>query len=140
MRKFLLIAAAVGGIGIAVVGIAPIAQAQGMMGGYGGGGPGSMMGGYGPGSMAPGYGGGYGPGYAMPQGYGPGSHHHHGLNLSVDDVKAYLQRMIRNPNLKVGDVEEKDADTITADVVTKDNSLVRRFDVNRHSGFFQPEQ
>ena len=142
MRKFLLIAAVVGGIGIAVVGIAPVAQAQGMMGGYGGGdGPGTMMGGYGPGSMmGPGYGGGYGPGYAMPQGYGPGSYHHHGLNLSVDDVKAYLQRMIRNPNLKVGDVEEKDADTITADVVTKDNSLVRRFDVNRHSGFFQPEQ
>lgn len=95
----------------------PAAQAQGMMGGYGQD---------------------YGPGYGM---MGPGYYHNQGnLNLSVDDVKTYLQRRIDNSNLKVGDVKEKDADTITADVVTKDNSLVRRFDFNRHSGFYQPER
>ncbi len=127
---------------------------------YGGGyHQGQMMGpGYGPGyrggyhqgqmmgsGYGPGYGGGYHQGQMMGSGYGRGpgygSYHSQGdLQLSVDDVKAYLARMIRNPNLKVGDVKEKDDDTITADVVTKDNSLVRRFEVNRHSGFYQPEQ
>jgi hypothetical protein len=63
------------------------------------------------------------------------------LNLAVDQVKEYLERMIRNPNLKVGDVKEKDADTIVAEIVTKQgNSLVQRLDFNRHTGFVQPEQ
>ncbi len=49
--------------------------------------------------------------------------------------------MIRNPNLQVGDVKEKDADTIVAEVVTKQgNALVQRLDFNRHNGFVQPEQ
>ncbi len=115
----------------------------GMMGGgYGPGygmGPG-MMGGYGPGAMmGPGYGRGYGPGM---MGYGPGYYGNRGdLNLTTDQVKSYLAQMIRNPNLKVGDVKEKDADTITAEIVTKDkDALVQRLDFNRHSGFVQPEQ
>ena len=134
----------------------------GMMGG-GYGGPGWMMGGYGPGYGMMG-GGGYGPGYGMMggSGYGPGGMHGWGgggygmgpgmmygwgygnegnLNLTVDQVKTYLQRMIRNPNLKVGDVKEKDADTIVAEIVTKQgNSLVQKLDFNRRSGFVQPEQ
>jgi hypothetical protein len=128
----------------------------GMMGG--GYGPGMMGGGYGPGwgmmgggygpqwGMMGGYGrGGYGPGYGMMGGYGPG----YGpgaqgdLKLTTDKVKSYLERMIAvqgNPHLKVGDVKEKDADTITADIVTKDkDALVQRFDVNRHTGFYRPE-
>ena len=114
----------------------------GMMGGYG---PGNMMGpgygpgwggGYGPGMMR-GWGGGYGPG--MMYGYGPGNQGN--LNLSVDQVKSYFEQMIRNPNLKLGDVKEKDADTIVAEIVTKQgNALVQRVDVNRHNGFMQPEQ
>jgi putative membrane protein len=57
------------------------------------------------------------------------------LNLSTDDVKNCLERTIRNPNLKVGDVKEKDADTITADIVTKDkDGLVQSLSFNRHSG------
>ena len=49
--------------------------------------------------------------------------------------------MIRNPNLKVGDVKEKDADTIVAEIVTKQgDSLVQRLDFNRHNGYVQPEQ
>jgi hypothetical protein len=56
-------------------------------------------------------------------------------------VKTYLQQMIRNPNLTVGDVKEKDVDSIAADVVTKQgNQLVQRLDFNRHNGFVQPEQ
>lgn len=107
----------------------PGMMGPGMMGGYYGQG-------YGPGMMQ-GYGQGYGPGMMGPGAYGRQGN----LNLSTDDVKNYLERWIAvqgNPRLKVGDVKEKDADTIEADVVTKDNSLVQRFIVNRHTGFYQP--
>jgi hypothetical protein len=119
--------------------------------GPGGYGPG-MMGGYGQGGMmGPGYGGGYGPGpgmmgpgygRGMMGGYGPGFYSQQGnLNLSANDVKSFMERMIRNPNLKVGNVTEKDADTITAEIVTKDkDALVQRLQFNRHNGYFQPEQ
>ena len=120
----------------------------GMMGqGYGQGyGPGMMGGqGYGPGMMGPGYGPGmmgqgYGPGPGM-MGGGRGYYQSQGnLNLSADDVKQFLAQTIRNPNLKVGDVKEKDADTIVADILTKDkDGLVRRFQFNRHNGFYQAE-
>ena len=127
----------------------------GMMGGYGwGGGPGDGQGwGGGPGMMGygggPGWGGGYGHGWmhgwrgghgpGMMYGYGPGNQGD--LKLTVDQVKSHFEQMIRNPNLKVGDVKEKDADTIVAEIVTKQgNSLVQRVDVNRHNGFMQPEQ
>ena len=119
----------------------------GMMGGYGPGygmtggyGPGYMMGsGYGPGYMMRGYGG-YGP--RMMGGYGPGYYGNQGdMKLTTDQVKQYLEQTIRNPNLKVGDVKEKNADTIVADIVTKDkDALVQRLDFNRHNGFIQPEQ
>ena len=133
----------------------------GMMGGYGPGymmGPGygyGMMGGYGPGwmmgpGMMGGYGGGYGPGYMMRGyggGYGPGMMGYGGyygnqgdMKLTTDQVKNYLEQMIRNPNLKVGDVKEKNADTIVAEIVTKDkDALVQRLDFNRHNGYVQPE-
>jgi hypothetical protein len=144
---------------IAAAGLAGPAQAQpyGMMGGYG---PGYMMGpGYGPGWMMRGYYGGYGPGMmgygpgymmrgyggygpGMMYGYRPGYYGNQGdMKLTTDQVKNYLQQMIRNPNLKVGEVKEKDADTIVADIVTKDkDALVQRLDFNRHNGFIQPEQ
>jgi hypothetical protein len=87
--------------------------------------------------MMRGYGGGYGPG--MMYGYGPGNQGD--MNLTADQVKNYLTQMIRNPNLTVGDVKEKDADTIVAEIVTKQgNALVQRLDFNRHNGFVQPEQ
>ena len=119
----------------------------GMMGGYGPGygmGPG-MMGGYGPGygpGMMGGYGPGYGRGYMMGPGYGPGYGAGYGrdLNLTTDNVKAYLEQMIRNPNLKVGEVKEQGSDEITATIVTKDkDALVQKLIVNRHTGFFHPE-
>jgi hypothetical protein len=37
-------------------------------------------------------------------------------------------------------VKEKDADTVEINIVTKDNSLVQRFVVNRHNGYFQPSE
>ena len=82
--------------------------------------------------MMQGYGRGYGPGYGT---RGEGNQP---LNLTTDDVKNRVERWLKwrdNPRLKVGDVKEKDADSITADVVTKDNSLVERFIFDRHTGF-----
>ncbi len=108
-----------------------------------GAGPGNGQG-YGPGYHMRGWGGGYGPG--MMQGYGPrnGPAYNRGdaqgdqtLNLTTDDVKARMERWLAvrgNARLKVGEVKEKDADSITADIVTKDNSVVERFIFNRHTG------
>ncbi len=94
------------------------------------GGWGMMGGGYGPGMM------GYGcPGYDRSAAQG-----NQNLNLTTDDVKNRVERWLAwrgNPRLKLGEVKEKDADTITADVVTKDNSLVERFVVDRHTGFIR---
>ena len=102
-----------------------------------------MRGGYGPGMMGSN---GYGPG--MMQGYGPGYDRrgdvqgNQTLNLSTDDVKGRMERWLNwrgNARLKVGEVKEKDADTITADVVTKDNSLVQRLIIDRHTGVYRED-
>ncbi len=161
MRKILVVAAAAAVVVVIVVaGVRTLAQPYGygpgwMMGpgygqGWGGGqgyGPGMMGwgGGNGPGWMMRGYGGGYGGGYGMGPGmmygYGQSNANQADLNLTADQVKQYLGQMIRNPNLKVGDVKEKDADTIVAEIVTKQgNALVQKLDFNRHNGFVQPEQ
>lgn len=116
----------------------------GMMGGYGMG-PG-MMGGYG---MGPGMMGGYGIGGMMgarnqacdPDGSVPnfGFRRNAGaLNLSVEDVKDYIESRIAwsgNPNLKTGDIKQRDDNTITATIVTQNNSLVSEFAFDRHTGF-----
>jgi hypothetical protein len=120
-------------------------------------GPGYHMrgwgGGYGPGMMQ-GYGPGYGPGMMQGYRYGPGYHRsdvqgnradvqgNQTLNLSIDDVKSRMERWLAsrdNPRLKLGEVKEKDADSITAEIVTKDNSVVERFTVDRHTGFTRPD-
>ena len=65
-----------------------------------------------------------------------GSHVEPVMNLSVDDVRTYLgERLghLGNKRLKLGDIKSDDA-TITADIVTADNSLVQRLKVDRHTG------
>ncbi len=116
-------------------GYGPGGMGPGMMYGYG-------QGGYGPGGMGPGmmYGyGGYGPGAG---GYGPPQQAN--LNLTVDQVKNNMERWVRssgNPHIKVGNVAAKDADTITAEIVTTDkDALVQRYEINRHSGFMEPTE
>ncbi|HUS52488.1 MAG TPA: hypothetical protein VMY41_00580 [Thermohalobaculum sp.] len=62
-------------------------------------------------------------------------------DLSADGVRHIMTHrvaMMQNPNLKVGDVTETDDDTIAADVVTQDGSLVRRYIVDRHTGVMRP--
>jgi hypothetical protein len=58
------------------------------------------------------------------------------MNLSADDVRSYLASQLEhleNKRLKVGDINTGDA-TITADIVTVDNSLVQRLKVDRRTG------
>jgi len=103
-------------------------------------GPGMM----GPGMMGPGMmGQGMGPGM-MGQGMmGPGGMAALPKDLSIDEVRHMLEHQLTaqgNPNLKLGKVEEKDADTIVAEIVTTNGSIVQRFQVNRHTGWMQPTQ
>ncbi len=61
-------------------------------------------------------------------------------DLSADDVRAGIERILAwhgNERLKVGEVTEADDDTIIAEIVTLDGSLVDRFKVDRHSGLRQ---
>lgn len=58
------------------------------------------------------------------------------MNLSVEDVRGYLGAQLErlnNKRLKIGEIKNDDG-TITADIVTADNSLVQRLKVDRHSG------
>ena len=64
-------------------------------------------------------------------------------DLTAEDVRHFLEHRLEmhgNDRLKVGEVEEVDDDTITAEVVTVDDSLVERFEVDRHSGRMTPER
>ena len=121
-------------------------------------GPGMMMHpgfGQGPGMMMhPGFG--QGPGMMMHPGFGQGP----GMmgfgmmwnqsgrqalpkDLSVEDVQHMLEHRLQwqnNPNIKLGKVEEKDADTIVAEIVTRDDSLVQRFEIDRHTAWARPAQ
>ena len=59
------------------------------------------------------------------------------LALTTDQAKKLAEaRLIMrgNPHLKVGAVKEKDADTISVDIVASDNSLVSQTLIDRHSG------
>lgn len=122
---------------------------SGMMGQGGRMGQGGMMGqGYGPG---PGYGmsqGGMGRGYGMQpgmtdQGYGRGPGYGQGNQyqqtqkpLGEKDVKPRVENYLkstRNPNLKMGKVEDKGS-TFEAEIVTKDNSLVDKIAIDKETG------
>ena len=63
------------------------------------------------------------------------------MNLSVEDVRGYLIAQLDrldNKRLKIGDTTA-DAGTITADIVTVDNSLVQRLKVDRRTGVINYE-
>src|SRR5262249_37684763 len=65
------------------------------------------------------------------------------MNLSADDVRNYLTGQIDrlgNKRLKLGNVNVNvDGGTITAEVVTVDNSLVQRMKVDRGTGRIEYE-
>ena len=140
-------------------GMGPGMMGGGMMGG-GGMGPGMMGGGNGQGGMGPGMmgggmmgGGGMGPGMMGPgmmgqgmmgqgmMGWGPGVLRPLPEALSAEDVRQMMERRLdwsRNPNLKVGTVEETDDDTVEATIVTKEGSLVQTLEIDRRTGWMQP--
>lgn len=120
--------------------------------GDGTGGPGAMQGQ----GQGMGQGQGQGMGQGMGQGVGQGGMHGHGYGagkdgclqnqpldkpLTVDDVRAQLEQHLAqrgNDRLKVGAVTDKDENTITAEIVTVDDSLVRRIDVDKATGRHTP--
>ena len=106
----------------------------GMMGrGYGMG-PGMMGGRYGMGHHMMGHGYGMGPG----QGYGP-QYQQDQQPLDEKAAKSILDnylRSTRNPNLKLGKIEDKGS-TFEADIVTKDDSLVDKIAVDKNTGWMR---
>ena len=96
---------------------------SGMMGG-------GMMGrGMGPGTIGPGYRNEYGPQYGsqyrQPQ-----------KQLEENDARAILENYLnstRNPNLKLGKIEDK-GNAFEAEILTKNDSLVDRILVDKNTG------
>lgn len=115
----------------------------GMMGGYGHG-PG-MMGSYGHGPAM--MGGGYGPGMMMGAAGtdvpcpGLAAANANAEPLSLDDARKAVERHLAwmgNERLKVGTVEAKGETAYTAEIVTRDNSLVETLEIDRKTGFMRP--
>jgi hypothetical protein len=96
--------------------------------------------GYGPGyGMGPGM---MGPGYGNGQQYGPQygrqyqkSQHPLDKNQAKQEVENYLSSM-RNPNLKLGKVEEK-GNGYQISIVTKEGSLVDKILVDKNTGWMR---
>lgn len=95
--------------------------------------------GRGPGAEGPGPGPGMGMGMArlgalgLIAEAGPGRD----LNLTKDQARKLAEAgliVVGNPNLKVGEIREKDADTYEVDIVAADNSLVLQRRIDRHTG------
>ena len=79
----------------------------------------------------------------MGQGMSPGMMQPLAKDLSASDVQHMIEHRLAwqgNPNLKVGEVEEKDDHTIVAEIVTKEGALVQRLEVDRHRGSMRPVQ
>jgi len=100
-----------------------------------------MMGqGYGPGyGMGPGM---MGPGYGYGQQYGPQYRRQYqqpqnplDKNQAKQQVENYLKSS-RNPNLKLGKIEEKD-NNYQINIETKNGSLVDKILVNKNTGWMR---
>jgi hypothetical protein len=100
-------------------------------------GPGMMGGGVGPGRMM-GYGGPSGmPGNGVAPCPGYGAANAGDLDLTADGVKKNLEQQLAwhgNDRLQVGEIK-KDGDNFVADIVTKDNALVERLQIDGKTGF-----
>ncbi|MDX9862905.1 MAG: hypothetical protein RBS99_18515 [Rhodospirillales bacterium] len=146
MKRSLIALAAVATLGLTALGATVTLADPGDGPGRPGWGPG-MMGGYGPGAgMMSMKGGGYGPammGAASAAVPCPGwaAANANAEPLSIDDArKAVEQRLawMGNDRLKVGNVEAKGDAAYTAEIVTLDNSLVERLEIDRKTGFMRP--
>ncbi len=84
-----------------------------------------------------------GPGYGMNPGQQPWAAPRVSprMDLSTDDVRSYFEGQLAaggNKRLKVGKVEALDDNTIEAQIVTVDGSLVESYKVDRHTGAIAP--
>jgi hypothetical protein len=96
-------------------------------------GPGMM----GPGMMGPGMMG-TGPGTQLGMMMGPGGMTALPRDLSVDEARHVLEHRVAwqwGAGYKVGKVEEKDADTIAAEILAADGSVARKLEIDRHTGW-----
>jgi len=62
-------------------------------------------------------------------------------DLSINDVRHMMEHHVAweyGGRLKLGIVKEKDADTIIVELVTPESYLVKRVEVNRHTGWMRP--
>jgi hypothetical protein len=104
--------------------MAPGMGGQGMMAPVPGMGGQGMMG---PGMMGPGHGKGKGVGgWVVPS-----------MELSANDVRHFFNHRLEmhgNKRLKVSEVKEVDDHKVVVDITTVDDSLVRRLEVDRHTG------
>ncbi len=130
------LSAATGDAGAGQVQLAHMGQGQG----------GGWAGHAGPMGHGTGHGGGQGTGHGMMMGpaHGaapcPGSAAVIDEDIDADVVRSWLDRSLTahgNKRLKVGDVKETDDDTIIAEIVTVDGSLVQRIEVDRQTGRMQ---
>ena len=136
-RRTFIITAATLGLGALVATGAALANGPGFMQGQGM--QGNMQG--------QGYMHGQGGSNMQGRGFGPGADGDCQYNqtldkpLTVDDVRANLEQNLErkgNDRLKVGKVEDKDDKTITAEIVTVDDSLVRRIEIDKATGRHTP--
>ena len=132
-RKTIIIATAATLIGLGALGVsASLAQGPYGKGGYGwhGAGYDTMQSGpgYGPGKMYGKFGRGdcrFGQAQTLD------------TPLSVEDVRAQIEKRLQwrgNDRLKVGSVTDKDENTIVAEIVTVDDSLVRKIEIDKNTG------
>ncbi len=161
MKRSLIALATVATLGLTALGATVTLAESGDGPARPGWGPGMMGGGYGPGMMGGGYGpgmmgGGYGPGM-MGRGYGPGAMMGaagtdvpcpglaaataNAEPLTLDDARKVVQQRLTwmgNDRLKVGKVEAKGDAAYTAEIVTLDNSLVEKLEIDAKTGFMRP--
>ena len=60
--------------------------------------------------------------------------------LSADDLRGQIEQWIRwyaNPQLKIGSISKKDENTIVAEIVDADDSIVQRIEVDRRTGWMR---
>ena len=82
-----------------------------------------------------------GPGQGIMMGPGYGGPAAAPRDVTLDDVRHVLDHQVAwhsLSRLRVGDVTEKDQDTILAEIVTVDGSVVQRYEVNSHTGLLAP--
>lgn len=149
MKRSLIALAVVSSLGLATL-AAPAVFAHGPGQGPSAGnawGPGMMGGGM------MGYGG-HPMGYHMGSGMGPAMMGANGAPcpglaaattsgdpLSIEDARKTVEQRLEwsgNDRLKVGTVEVKDDNTILAEIVTVDGSLVDKLEIDRKTGFARP--